>query len=114
MPPQRCTTFSILRSNLGEGAPENDRIDICAATDQPVADNENGVVAKTIPAGRCAVLRLIGSDDALGEAIHYLRAEWLPGSGEQRREFPVYLQRVRFFPEVPESEAVTDVFLPLR
>ena len=78
-----------------------------------MADNASGVVNKTIPGGRCAVLRLIGSDDALGEAIHYLRAEWLPGSGEQRREFPMYLQRVKFYPEVPDSEAVTDVFLPL-
>ena len=60
------------------------------------------------------MLRLIGSDNALGEAIHYLRAEWFPESREQRREFPVYLQRVKFFPEVPESEAVTDLFLPLR
>ena len=98
LPPQRSATFNIFHSDLGEGAPENYRIDICAATDQPVADNASGVVAKTIPAGRCAVLRLIGSDDALGEAIHYLRAEWLPGSGEQRREFPMYLQRVKFFP----------------
>ena len=75
LPPQRSATFNILHSDLGEGAPENYRIDICAATDQPVADN---------------------------------------GSGEQRREFPMYLQRVKFFPDVPESEAVTDVFLPLR
>ena len=114
LPPQRVATFNILHSNLGEGAPENYRIDICAATDRPVTDNESGVVGKTIPGGRCAVLRHIGSDDALGEAIRYLCAEWLPESGEQRRKFPMYLQRVKFFPEVPESEAVTDVFLPLR
>ena len=78
-----------------------------------MTDNESGVVGKAIPGGRCAVLRLVGSDDALGEAIHYLRAEWFPGSGEQRRKFPMYLQRVKFFSGVPESEAVTDVFLPL-
>jgi hypothetical protein len=29
------------------------------------------------------------------------------------RDFPIYLQRVKFFPDVPENEAITDVFLPL-
>lgn len=50
----------------------------------------------------------------LGETIHYLYSEWLPQSGEETRDFPGYLQRVDFFPDVPENEAVTDVFLPLR
>jgi AraC family transcriptional regulator len=35
------------------------------------------------------------------------------GGGEALRDFPVFFQRVIFFPDVPEHEAVTDVFLPL-
>jgi len=38
----------------------------------------------------------------------------LPGSGAELRDFPLYVQRVKFFPEVPEHEAVTDAFLPLK
>ena len=113
LPPSISATFNILHGNPAEVAAEDFRLDICAAVDRDVADNPFGVVGGTIPAGRCAVLRHIGSDDALGETVGYLCSEWLPQSGEQRRDFPVYLQRVRFFPEVAESEAVTDVFLPL-
>ncbi len=50
----------------------------------------------------------------LGRRIHSLYSEWLPRSGEEPRDFPVYLRRVDFFPDVAENEAVTDIFLPLR
>jgi DNA gyrase inhibitor GyrI len=48
------------------------------------------------------------------QTLKYLYATWLPASGEELRDFPLYLQRVRFFPDVPEHEAIVDVFLPLR
>jgi AraC family transcriptional regulator len=38
----------------------------------------------------------------------------LPQSDEELRDFPLFFQRVSFFPDVAESEAVTDVFLPLK
>jgi AraC family transcriptional regulator len=60
------------------------------------------------------VLRHIGSDERLGDAVHFLYSQWLPQSGEELRDFPLYLQRVRVFPEAAEHEATTDVFLPLR
>jgi len=59
------------------------------------------------------VLRHTGADDGLAAALRYLYADWLPRSGEALRDFPPYLQRVTFFPDVPEGEAVTDIFLPL-
>ncbi len=113
LPPRISATFNIVYDNPLEVAPEDYRFDVCAATDRPVADNEYGVVGKTIPGGRCAVLRHIGSDDTLGQTVRYLYAEWFPQSGEALRHFPLYFQRVKFFPDVPENEAVTDVFLPL-
>jgi AraC family transcriptional regulator len=72
------------------------------------------VVAKVIPGGRCALLRHLGSEDTLGGTIRYLYSHWLPRSGAEPRDFPLFLQRVVFFPEVPEHEAITDVFLPLK
>lgn len=113
LPPRISATFNILYDNPADVAPENYRFDICAATDKGVGDNQFGVVGKIIPGGRCAVLRHIGSDDTLGETVSYLYSEWLPQSGETPRDFPLYLQRIRFFPDVPECEAITDVFLPL-
>lgn len=114
LPPRLSATFNILYDNPTETAPEDYRLDICAAIEREVTANPFGVVEKTIPGGRCAVLRHVGSDDTLGETAAYLYSTWLPGSGEELRDFPLFVQRVLFFPDVPEHEAVTDVFLPLR
>ena len=54
------------------------------------------------------------SDDTLDQSVAYLYVEWLPASGEALRDAPLLFQRVRFYPDVPEHEAVTDVLLPLR
>ncbi|MGL6342610.1 MAG: AraC family transcriptional regulator [Waterburya sp.] len=111
--PQISNTFNILYDNPSETLPENFRLDICASTDQDVPENPFGVVAKTIPGCRCAVLRHIGDDANLEKSITYLYSDWLPLSEEELRDFPLFLQRVKFFPDVPEHEAIIDVFLPL-
>ena len=112
--PQNSATFNLLHTDPETGAPEDFRMDICVATTRDVASREDGISSGVIPAGRCAVLRLKGSSDDLRPAATFLYADWLPRSGEELRDFPVYVQRVSFFPEVPENEAITDIFLPLK
>jgi AraC family transcriptional regulator len=114
LPPKVSATFNLLYGGPEDTPPEEFRLDLCAAATRGVAANEFGVVEKVIPGGRCAVLRHMGSDDLIGVSIAFLYATWLPQSGEEPRDFPLTLQRVAFFPDVAESEAVTDVFLPLR
>jgi AraC family transcriptional regulator len=92
---------------------DDQRFVLCAATTRPIAPNPHGVVAKTITGGRCALVRHQGSDHALFETVNWLRAQWVPASGERLREGPLVLQRLRLFPDVPEAHARTDVFLPL-
>jgi AraC family transcriptional regulator len=114
LPPAASATFNILYDKLPASDPDEFRFDLCAATDRDIAANELGVVAKTIPGGKCAVLRHVGSEAGIGETLYCLFAQWLPTSGAELRDFPVFFQRVRFAPEVPAHESVTDVFLPLR
>ena len=114
LPPSVSATFNIVYDDPVETDPDDYRIDLCASTERDVADNPFGVVGKTIPGGRCAVLRHIGSDENLRDTVTYLYLEWLPQSEEELRDFPLYFQRVSLFPDVPEHEAVTDVFLPLK
>ncbi|KYF78473.1 AraC family transcriptional regulator [Sorangium cellulosum] len=113
LPPRVSATFNVLYDNPAETPPEAYREDLCAGIRRPVSGNPFGVVERAIPGGRCAVLRHVGCDDALYAAVKYLYATWLPASGEELRDFPLFLQRVRFFPEVPDHEAITDIFLPL-
>jgi AraC family transcriptional regulator len=114
LPPHLSATFNIVHNDPDETPPEEFRFDLCVATDREIEPNEAGVRAFLIPAGRCAVLRHRGSDDNLGRSIMYLYSTWLPASGEELRDFPLYMQRLKFFPDVPDGEAETDVFLPLR
>lgn len=109
----RSATYNILYHDPGSVAPGSYRVDLCAAIDEAFDSSGCGVLYRTIPAGRCAVLRHVGSDELLGERIRFLVSSWFPASGELRRNYPLFLQRVRFFPEVPEGESVIDIFLPL-
>ena len=112
--PSRHATFNIFYDDPYQVAPADYRLDLCVAVDREPEDEASGIVAKTIPAGRCAVLRHVGSDDHLHAAIAYMYAQWLPHSGEEPRDFPLFVRRVRFYPDVPEHEAVVDIFLPLK
>lgn len=112
--PSRHATFNIFYDDPYQVAPEDYRIDLCVAVDRDMPDDGSGIVHKMLPASRCAVLRHIGSDDHLHASISWLYAEWLPQSGEEPHNFPLFVQRVRFYPDVPEHEAVVDIFLPLK
>lgn len=114
LPPARSATFNLLYNDPDDTPTEEFRFGLCAATDQPVESNDVGVLPMAIPAGRCALLRHVGSDDHLGHSIRHLYAQWLPASGEELRDFPLFLQRVVFYPDVADNEAITDIYLPLR
>lgn len=114
LPPRLSATFNLVYDDPEEVPPGEFRFGIGAATDRAIAPNDAGVVEFVIPAGRCALLRHTGSDDHLGRSIRHLYSEWLPGSNEEPRDFPLFMQRVAFYPDVPDSEAVTDIYLPLR
>lgn len=114
LPPKTSATFNIWFSDIRNTPPSDYREGVCAATERDIAPNEAGVVPFSIPAGRCALLRHIGSTDTLENAATYLYANWLPDSGEELRDFPPYCQRVAFGPDIPEGQTVTDIFLPLK
>jgi AraC family transcriptional regulator len=114
LPPHSSATFNLVYNDPEETPPDEFRFGLGAGTDRPIEPNTAGVVEFTIPAGRCALLRHVGSDDQLGRSIWHLYSTWLPGSGEELRDFPLFMQRVTFFPDVPDSEATTDIYLPLR
>lgn len=107
-------TYTIFHTDPDSVAAEDYRIDLAAATNRAITPADTGMEAGLIPAGRCAVLRIIGQSDDLRSAAEFLYGQWLPASGEEPREFPLYAQRVSFFPDVPEHEAITDLYLPLK
>ena len=113
LPPKLSATFNLIYDDPYSTPPEQFRFDLCAATSRAVEANDLGVVERAIPGGRCAKLHYVGSDDGMAEALTFLYARWLPQSGEEAGNFPLFLQRVRFPPEVPEHDSEIDFYLPL-
>lgn len=112
LPPAKSATWNVLYDDPETTPAEAFCLDICASCDA-VSPNDVGVVPSRIDAGRCAVLRHTGSDALLGDAIRFLYGEWLSLSDEEPCDAPLFLRRVAFFPDVPEHEAVTEIYLPL-
>jgi AraC family transcriptional regulator len=112
--PRTNPTFTVWHSEGRPGQQDEYSIDLCVGIDQPIAANGEAIDTGEIPGGRCAVLRVVGYTDNLEPAALFLYRDWLPASGEEARDYPIYCQRLSFFPEVPEHETVADVFLPLK
>lgn len=107
--------FGIFPTDTRNTPPAEFRMQICVGTDRAIAPNDDGVKAAIIPGGRVATLRVLGSaGDDLEPAALFLYRDWLPVSGEELRDFPLYCERLKFFPLVPAHEAITDLFLPVR
>jgi AraC family transcriptional regulator len=110
--PAKAATWNIVYDDPDLVAAADYRMDLCV-TCAEVPENEAGVTAWQIPGGRCAVLRHVGSDALLADAVRFLYGEWLTASDEALRDAPLFFRRVVFFPDVPEHEATTDIYLPL-
>lgn len=74
---------------------------------------ERPLERRTIDGGEYAVLRHKGPYADMHKAYQWLYAEWLPKSGRQLRDsvmFEEYLNNPR---EVPPTELLTDIYMPL-
>ena len=112
LPPSKSKTFNLVYDDPNITPPNDYRFDIACAITKNLQTNNSDIVKKVIPAGHCARIRHIGSDDAIGVAINMLY-EWLENEDYEVRDFPLFFERVSFFPEVAESEMITDVYLPI-
>lgn len=112
--PATSPTFNIFRSERTPANPADYSMDLCVGTDQPIEANDKDMKAGTIPGGRCAVLRVIHDTHNLEPAALYLYREWLPASGEEARDFPLYCRRWLPTPDATIQDAVVELHLPLK
>ena len=113
LPPSELhRSYGIHYNDPAKVLPSEYRVDLAVSVVDDVTDNTYGVVSKIIPAQRCAKLRHIGSRDNV-IAAKILYEEWLPSSSEKLAEFPIFFHYVNVGPQVPESEMITDVYLPI-
>ncbi|HWW12348.1 MAG TPA: AraC family transcriptional regulator [Brevundimonas sp.] len=112
--PQTSPTFNIWHTERRPANPADYRMELCVglSPDQPIVDRGEGVREGEIPGGRCAVLRVTGDTHNLEPAALYLYRDWLPASGEEMRDFPIYCQR--FLLDDPAQGAAAELHLPLK
>ena len=112
-PRSSSRTFGIPRSNPDTTPAEAFRFDICGEIGEPVAPNDYGVRELVIPGGRCAVVRHVGSTDHIDETIHPIYRDWLPASGEELRDQPLFFHYLSVYPDTPQDQWQTDIYIPL-
>lgn len=113
--PETSPMFMVFRSEREPENPADYSADLCFPMDRPIAADDPHMKAGVIPGGRCAVIRYPGNTQNLEPAALYLYHDWLPGSGEELRDFPMYSRRrLSRIPEVPAYEMVLELFLPLK
>ena len=107
-------TFGIPYGNPDTTPPHAFRFAICGEIDEDVAPNEFGVQPLVIPGGRYVVVRHAGSPDHIGETIYPIYRDWLPASGEELRDQPLFFHYLSVYPETPQDQWQTDVYVPLQ
>lgn len=88
-------------------------MDFCLSIEDDIAPNTAGIVQGVIPSMRCARARDIGSRKN-NKAAAFLFDEWLPKSGEELSGAPIIFHYVNVGPTVKDSEAITDVYMPIK
>jgi AraC family transcriptional regulator len=106
-------TFGIPHGNPDTTPAEEFRFDICGEIDEAVAPNSYGVRELVIAGARCAVVRHTGSTDHIGETIYPIYRDWLPASGEELRDQPLFFHYLSVFPETAQDQWQTDIYIPL-
>lgn len=114
VPPSISRTFNLVYSDPESTSNEEYQFDLAAEYNQPVETNSQGVISSNIPSGLCARICHQGSDAGLAAAVNYLYGNWLLQSDYELRDFPLFFERVSFYPDVPESERITHIYLPLK
>ncbi|MGE0195626.1 MAG: GyrI-like domain-containing protein [Methylocystis sp.] len=113
-PVSRCETYGVPYNDPNATPPEEFRFDICGAVTEAIPANEHSVITKTIPGGRCAMTVHVGSRDRIDESVYALYRHWLPESGEELRNFPVYFHYLNLDHDTPEHQHLTEIHLPLK
>ncbi|ROM83358.1 AraC family transcriptional regulator [Pseudomonas brassicacearum] len=107
-------TFGIPYSNPDTTPAHAFRFAICGEIHEAVVPNEFGIREHVIVGGRYVVVRHSGSPDHIGETIYPIYRDWLPNSGEELRNEPLFFEYLSVYPETPKSQWQTDVYVPLQ
>lgn len=111
--PQNSRTFNILFHDPSTTPAHLYKFGLCTSLNNITNLSHSELQPFSISEGLCATIRLIGGDSQLPSAIQYLVNTWLVESNHELRDFPLFLERIKFGPDVSEDEMITDIYLPI-
>ena len=113
LPPDQYRTFNFLHNDPTTVAPEAFCFDL--ACERPVKQValEEDMRFDTIPTGRYASLKVSGGEKVLEAAVNFITTDFLAQHNEQAGDFPVIVERLSFYPEVPYHQAQSHILLLL-
>lgn len=113
--PETASTFMVFRSEREPANPEDYAMDLCIETDRALEPGDTEMESGVIPGGRCAVIRYPGDTNNLEPVAKYLYLHWLPASGEELRDFPIFSRRrLAALPGLAAHESVLELFMPIK
>ncbi|KVX02408.1 AraC family transcriptional regulator [Shewanella frigidimarina] len=99
--PTSCRTFNLLYSSPELSVKTQYQIDIgvsltaeTKAKLNPLTLASSQIELKSIPQGRCAMIKYSGDDFGLEAAIDYLYRDWVNANDVTLRDFPAFLERL--------------------
>ncbi len=111
-PPSQSRTFNIFYSDPLNTEPAAFTFGIAAEHSKDIAPNSQGVSEAHIPALHCLSWIETGSDGKLQQRIEQVIGEG--GYDWHFEQFPPFIERLRFYPDVPMAEAISRVYLPVQ
>ncbi len=111
-PPSQSRTFNIFYSDPSTTEPEAFTFGIAAEHNKGIAPYPQGVTEAHIPALHCLSWIETGTDGKLQQRIEQVIGEG--GYDWDFEQFPPFIERLRFYPDVPMAEAKSRVYLPVR
>ena len=113
LPPDQYRTFNFLHNDPTTVAPAAFCFDLACERPAKQVVLADDMRFDTIPAGRYASLKITGGEKVLEVAVNFITTDFIARHNEQAADFPVIVERLSFYPEVPYHRAQSHILLLL-
>ena len=113
LPPDQYRTFNFLHNDPTTVAPAAFCFDLACERPAKQVVLADDMRFDTIPAGRYASLKITGGEKVLEAAVNFITTDFIARHNEQAADFPVIVERLSFYPEVPYHQAQSHILLLL-
>ena len=113
LPPDQYRTFNFLHNDPTTVAPAAFCFDLACERPAKQVVLADDMRFDTIPAGRYASLKITGGEKVLEAAVNFITTDFIARHNEQAGDFPVIVERLSFYPEVPYHRAQSHILLLL-